>query len=167
MFWMLFPYIYLLTCNFSKCNFPHLCFELLSQTFYIHFRNMLFRNKRFILDQMLQQNVSKFAIILEKENPSMSVFSFHSLWMFWIKINQGIIRGNKVQHNMKTFEILYSNFIEHKPLISAEWTVARACYNVYKSEPFKKIRKNEIFFVLDKDQRSKIQNCLPKGMIIE
>ena len=37
----------------------------------------LFRNKRFMLDEMFQRNVSKFAIFLEYENPhSFFHFSF-------------------------------------------------------------------------------------------
>ena len=44
---------------------------------------VLFRNKRFILNLMPQRNASKFAIILEYENPhSFFRFSFHATLFF-------------------------------------------------------------------------------------
>ena len=43
----------------------------------------LFRNKRFVLDEKLRQNASKFAILLEYENPcSFFRFSFRATLFF-------------------------------------------------------------------------------------
>ena len=36
----------------------------------------LFRNKRFMLDEMFQQNASKFSILLEYKNPRSFIFVF-------------------------------------------------------------------------------------------
>ena len=48
-----------------------------------HAAPTLFRNKRFMLDEMLQRNASKFAILLEYENPSSFFrFSFHATLFF-------------------------------------------------------------------------------------
>ena len=58
----------------------------------------LFRNKRFMLDEMFQRNASKFAIFLEYENPcSFFRFSFRATLFFplmnalvYVDIDQGI-----------------------------------------------------------------------------
>ena len=43
----------------------------------------LFRNKRFVLNEMLQRNASKFAIFYVYENlPSFFHFSFHATLLF-------------------------------------------------------------------------------------
>ena len=42
----------------------------------------LFRNKRFVLDEKFQQNASKFAILLEYENPCSSYRSFRATLFF-------------------------------------------------------------------------------------
>ena len=48
----------------------------------------LFRNKRFMLDEMFQRNASKFAIFLEYKNPcSFFVFHFMLLYLFFPLIN--------------------------------------------------------------------------------
>ena len=58
----------------------------------------LFKNKRFMLDEIFQQNASKFAIILEYENPcSFLSISFRATLSFYlinalvyVDIDQGI-----------------------------------------------------------------------------
>ena len=46
-------------------------------------RNRLFRNKRFMIDEVFQQNASKFAIFLEYKNPhSFFHFSFRATLLF-------------------------------------------------------------------------------------
>ena len=49
----------------------------------VHLYTSLFRNKRFMLDEMTWQNASKFAIFLEYENlPSIFRFSFRATLIF-------------------------------------------------------------------------------------
>ena len=55
----------------------------------------LFRNKRFILDEMTQQNASKFAIFLEYENPC----SFFCYFIFSPNECPGLCRHNNVKSN--------------------------------------------------------------------
>ena len=59
-------------------------------------KNPLFKNKRFLLDEMFQQNASKLAIILEYENPC-SFFIIPCYFIFYpmkalvyVDIDQGI-----------------------------------------------------------------------------
>ena len=66
--------------------------------FLINILSTLFRNKRFMLDEMFQWNASKFAILLEYENPcSFFHFSFSETLYFYlmntlvyVDIDQGI-----------------------------------------------------------------------------
>ena len=58
----------------------------------------LFRNKRFALNEMIQRNASKFAILLEYQNPhTFFRISFHATLIFplmnamvYVDIDQGI-----------------------------------------------------------------------------
>ena len=59
-------------------------------------KSSLFRNKRFMLDEMLQRNVSKFAILLEYKNPRSFCSSSPKIWQI-LKL-----------------------LVEHKPQISEE-----------------------------------------------
>ena len=45
--------------------------------------NTLFRNKRFMLDEIVQRNASKFAIFLEYENPSIVFFVLHFMLLYF------------------------------------------------------------------------------------
>ena len=47
----------------------------------------LFRNKRFIIDKMFQQNASKFAIFLEYENQLVTVF-YHFVLLYKVGIQK-------------------------------------------------------------------------------
>ena len=64
----------------------------------------LFRNKRFMLDEMFQRNASKFAIFLEYENPCSF---FHFVLLFFSLMNALVYIGihwgekNKVARNEK------------------------------------------------------------------
>ena len=94
----------------------------------------LFRNERFMLDEMLKQNASKFAIHLEYENPRS--FSFFILCYFIFFPNEcpwSMSTKNKVAQNEKwkkqlwvfvciKYGISLGHFIKHKPLISEECT---------------------------------------------
>ena len=64
----------------------------------------IFRNKRFMLDEIVWRNASKFAIFLEYEKSS-------SFFHFFILSNFGY---------GKFWSVLIDNFIKHKPLISEE-----------------------------------------------
>ena len=68
----------------------------------------LFTNKRFMLDEMAEQNVSKFVIFLEYENPRIFLFVFHfELLYFFPNECPGLCRhrrslGGKINvHEMK------------------------------------------------------------------
>ena len=89
---------------------------------------ILFRNKRLMLDEMLQQNTSKFAIFLEYENPySFFHFSFCTT-LFFSLMNAGCTKWKTkkkiwvcvFQKYGKFWSILVGHFIKHKPLISEE-----------------------------------------------
>ena len=72
----------------------------------------LFRNKRFMLDEMTKQSTSKFVIFFEEENPSKS-FSFSKFWSIslecFVKHNSKIVRS--VKHSMCThLNHKHSNF---------------------------------------------------------
>ena len=60
----------------------HLLKNLSKSTFSSEQSVTLFRNRRFILDEMTQQNASKFAIFQNKKTQGVFRFSFHATLLF-------------------------------------------------------------------------------------
>ena len=58
-----------------------------NDTTILSFSLTLFRNKRFMLDEMLKQNAPKFAILLEYENLSRFFISFHAMYFIFPLMN--------------------------------------------------------------------------------
>ena len=77
----------------------------------IDIADILFRNKRFMLDEMCQQNASKFAILLEYKNPCWFFrFSFRAIVLYFFpNVFPGLLMYVSLEH-----------FIKHKHLISEE-----------------------------------------------
>ena len=89
----------------------------------------LFRNKRFMLDEMFHRNASKFGIFLEFENPFSFFLSFHFVeqGIYWGKNN--VVRNEKWKKICgfsyskkygKFWNFLLGHFIKHKYLIFEE-----------------------------------------------
>ena len=81
----------------------------------------LFGNKRFMLDEMTKQNVSKFAIFYIYKSPKLT-FSFCATLFIPNECPWSISLSTDNKYGI-FWSILLGHFMKHKHLISEEWSI--------------------------------------------